>query len=156
MSQAVGLWHRTHINILLMPVARCWGEILNWILYPALRAARGSCILYGYSFLCLAMRPRLLSFRLVFGIPPIPGRAQSAVAPTCTPATEKQLWSSTTSLVQLKEKERPAKPFPPLFTLPESSAQGHLYNGQTFFTIKTCKSCPPPPTPLLMLLRLDM
>lgn len=37
-----------------------------------------------------------------------PGRVQSAVAPTCTPATKKQLWSGTTSLVQLKEKERPA------------------------------------------------
>lgn len=34
-----------------------------------------------------------------------PGRA---VAPTCTPATKKQLWSGTTSLVQLKEKGRPA------------------------------------------------
>lgn len=36
------------------------------------------------------------------------GWVQSAVAPTCTPATKKQLWSGTTSLVQLKEKERPA------------------------------------------------
>lgn len=50
---------------------------------------------------------RLLSFRLVFG------REHSAVVPTCTPATKKQLWSTTTSLVQLKEKERPASPPPP-------------------------------------------
>lgn len=60
------------------------------------------------------------------------GRVQCAVAPTCTPATEKQLWSGTTSLVQLKEKERPAWLFPTLFTLAQSSTPGHLYNGQTF------------------------
>lgn len=36
------------------------------------------------------------------------GRVQSGAAPTCTPAMKKQLWSGTTSLVQLKEKERPA------------------------------------------------
>lgn len=72
-----------------------------------LSGSLGSCILCGYSFLHLAMRPSLL-LPSCFWHSSDPSRVQSAVAPTCTPATKKQLWSGTTSLVQLKEKERPA------------------------------------------------
>ena len=65
---------------------------------------------------------------------------------TRTPAAEKQLWSGTTSLVQLKEKERPAWPSPPLFTPPSGSTPGHLYNGKTFFFYdKDVEKLPPPP-----------
>lgn len=106
-----------------------------------LSGSLGSCILCGYSFLHLAMRPSLL-LPSCFWHSSDPSRVQSAVAPTCTPATKKQLWSGTTSLVQLKEKERPAQPFPPLFTLPQSSTPGHLYNGQTFLRQRHAKVAP--------------
>lgn len=33
---------------------------------------------------------------------------------------------------------------PPLFTLPKSSAPGHLYNGRTFFYDKDVQKLPPP------------
>lgn len=69
--------------------------------------ARGavSCVDIHFSASLCAPSPLLPS---CFWHSSDPGRVQSAVAPTCTPATKKQLWPDTTSLVQLKEKERPA------------------------------------------------
>lgn len=74
-----------------------------------------------------------------------PGRVQSAVAPTCTPAMKKQLWPGTTSLVQLKEKERPAQTSPLYLLSLRVQLQGICTTGEHFFMIKMCKSCPPLP-----------
>lgn len=69
--------------------------------------ARGalSCVDIHFTASLYALSPFLPS---CFWHSSDPGRVQSAVASTCTPATKKQLWPGTTSLVQLKEKEGPA------------------------------------------------
>lgn len=60
-----------------------------------------------------------------------PGRHRPRLPLAHLPRGE-QLWSGTTSLVWLKEKEKPAWPSSPLFTLPTGSNTGRLCNGQAF------------------------
>lgn len=93
---------------------------------------------------CYALR--LLSFRLVFGTTPIPSRVQSAVAPTCTPATGKQLWSGITSLAQLKEKERLAEEaFSPFCLLSQRVQPGGIGTmDKLFFFFHNDKDTLPP------------
>lgn len=89
---------------------------------------------------------RLLSFRLVFGTTVIRSRVQSAVAPTCTPATRKQLWSGITSLAQLKEKERLAEPFSPFCLLSQRvQLQGIGTMDKLFFYDKDMQKLPSHP-----------
>lgn len=65
-SGAVGLWRGTHINILLMLVARCEGKLsIEYCIQFCGRS--GSCIFVSPPHCA----PCLLSFRLVFGTPPI-------------------------------------------------------------------------------------
>lgn len=152
------LWPRTHVNILLVAVARCrgvggwggrWGggnSQLNIV------SSSGSCGSSGRPCLLWILVPgpryalRLLSFRLAFGTTPIRDRVQSAVAPTYTPATKKQLWSGITSLAQLKEKERLAEPFSPFCLISQRVqlwAIGTMDKLFFFFNDKDMKKLPP-------------
>lgn len=89
----------------------------------------GGCVLYGELFLWLSSEPRLLSFRLAFGMASIrAGTGRGSRLHTCQ---REQLWSDTTSLVRLKEKEKPTCP-PPPFTLHSSSNPGRQCSGQAF------------------------
>lgn len=134
-SQAVGLWRGTRINIPLMPAARCRGG------KPRLNAASNSSVgVQGAASRVvnrLSASPSLLSFRLVFLAF---FRSGPSAVPARTPATKKQLWSGTTSLEWLKEKERPARLLAPPAVHSAREFNSRASVQQTCSPLKMCRS----------------
>lgn len=156
------LWPPTHINILLVAVARCRG-VGGWEGWQG-----GGELSIEY---CIQLW-ELGELREAVPVVDIGSRsllcAPSTLLPSCfwqdsdpgpgavCCGSHLHTCHEKTAVVRhniISAAEREGKACralqPPLFTLPKSSTLGHRHNGQTFFffffTIKTCKSCPPLP-----------
>lgn len=108
-----------------------------------LSGSSGSCILCGYSFLRLAMRP--VSSPSVLFLAFLRSGPSAVCCGSLLHTCHEKTAVARHNIISAAEREGKAcEAIPlPLFTLPKSSTPGHLYNGQTFFTIKTCKTCRP-------------
>lgn len=150
----MGLWPGTHINILVMLVARCCGgggSQLN-IVFNSLVAQGGGGVLYLELFLCLAVRSVSSPSVLVLA-GPRSGPAQ-ADAPARTPATGRGGGDGTAvvrhNIISTAEREGKAcvaMPPPLLFTPPGFKCRASLQRMKIFLQERRAKFDPHPPPP---------
>lgn len=130
-----------HINILLMLVARCWGEILNWILYPAFWELGELYIVWIF-----ISPPRYapVSSPSVLFLAFLRSEPSAVCCGSHLHTCHEKTAVVRHNIISAAEREGkaciavPPSVYSPLEFNPRASVQR-----TNIFTIETCKSCPP-------------